>query len=101
MIRRPPRSTRTDTLLPYTTLFRAISPIDDDSSSAPEAAVCTLEEASSAAPVTSLAWLAVCSALEDICCATWRISPQEPMTPRTPAAGIGRAAWWEGECRHV
>src|SRR3546814_267335 len=25
MIRRPPRSTRTDTLFPYTTLFRAIS----------------------------------------------------------------------------
>src|SRR3546814_12352821 len=24
MIRRPPRSTRTDTLLPYTTLFRAV-----------------------------------------------------------------------------
>src|SRR3546814_13351448 len=27
MIRRPPRSTRTDTLLPYTTLFRS-SPLD-------------------------------------------------------------------------
>src|SRR3546814_11693861 len=26
MIRRPPRSTRTDTLSPYTTLFRSISP---------------------------------------------------------------------------
>src|SRR3546814_13174459 len=26
MIRRPPRSTRTDTLLPYTTLFRSIRP---------------------------------------------------------------------------
>src|SRR3546814_11195114 len=26
MIRRPPRSTRTDTLLPYTTLFRSPSP---------------------------------------------------------------------------
>src|SRR3546814_6020601 len=26
MIRRPPRSTRTDTLLPYTTLFRAARP---------------------------------------------------------------------------
>src|SRR3546814_18274563 len=26
MIRRPPRSTRTDTLFPYTTLFRASSP---------------------------------------------------------------------------
>src|SRR3546814_8363475 len=28
MIRRPPRSTRTDTLFPYTTLFR--SPLQDD-----------------------------------------------------------------------
>src|SRR3546814_13801305 len=27
MIRRPPRSTRTDTLFPYTTLFRSIDPI--------------------------------------------------------------------------
>src|SRR3546814_9521287 len=29
MIRRPPRSTRTDTLFPYTTLFRSPSPCDD------------------------------------------------------------------------
>src|SRR3546814_15045746 len=28
MIRRPPRSTRTDTLFPYTTLFRSASPTD-------------------------------------------------------------------------
>src|SRR3546814_2520605 len=28
MIRRPPRSTRTDTLFPYTTLFRSISDLD-------------------------------------------------------------------------
>src|SRR3546814_15500008 len=28
MIRRPPRSTRTDTLFPYTTLFRSISSAD-------------------------------------------------------------------------
>src|SRR3546814_12596609 len=27
MIRRPPRSTRTDTLFPYTTLFRSLAPI--------------------------------------------------------------------------
>src|SRR3546814_10882254 len=27
MIRRPPRSTRTDTLFPYTTLFRSISSV--------------------------------------------------------------------------
>src|SRR3546814_8819305 len=29
MIRRPPRSTRTDTLFPYTTLFRSDQPADD------------------------------------------------------------------------
>src|SRR3546814_20928226 len=29
MIRRPPRSTRTDTLFPYTTLFRSLPPPDD------------------------------------------------------------------------
>src|SRR3546814_13301089 len=27
MIRRPPRSTRTDTLVPYTTLFRSVEPV--------------------------------------------------------------------------
>src|SRR3546814_3731652 len=31
MIRRPPRSTRTDTLLPYTTLFRSRIPVDHPS----------------------------------------------------------------------
>src|SRR3546814_4054347 len=31
MIRRPPRSTRTDTLFPYTTLFRSQRAIDDRS----------------------------------------------------------------------
>src|SRR3546814_1777159 len=29
MIRRPPRSTRADTLFPYTTLFRSLSEIED------------------------------------------------------------------------
>src|SRR3546814_2393599 len=29
MIRRPPRSTRTDTLFPYTTLFRSLSDVGD------------------------------------------------------------------------
>src|SRR3546814_751223 len=31
MIRRPPRSTRTDTLFPYTTLFRSVFPCSGDS----------------------------------------------------------------------
>src|SRR3546814_18895461 len=30
MIRRPPRSTRTDTLFPYTTLFRSLEPLHQD-----------------------------------------------------------------------
>src|SRR3546814_10596810 len=30
MIRRPPRSTRTDTLFPYTTLFRSVSLVAND-----------------------------------------------------------------------
>src|SRR6056297_4196268 len=29
MIRRPPRSTRTDTLFPYTTLFRSVDPASE------------------------------------------------------------------------
>src|SRR3546814_5849449 len=32
MIRRPPRSTRTDTLFPYTTLFRSVAEADDQDS---------------------------------------------------------------------
>src|SRR3546814_5922754 len=32
MIRRPPRSTRTDTLFPYTTLFRSVHHLNNDHS---------------------------------------------------------------------
>src|SRR3546814_7352276 len=34
MLRRPPRSTRTDTLFPYTTLFRSDAPIDPEATGA-------------------------------------------------------------------
>src|SRR3546814_13948867 len=36
MIRRPPRSTRTDTLFPYTTLFRSPAPRDVHATDAPD-----------------------------------------------------------------
>src|SRR3546814_18048946 len=36
MIRRPPRSTRTDTLFPYTTLFRSFRPVRIEPRPAPE-----------------------------------------------------------------
>src|SRR3546814_19107565 len=38
MIRRPPRSTRTDTLVPYTTLFRSPARVADDPDSKRSAA---------------------------------------------------------------
>src|SRR3546814_6475340 len=37
MIRRPPRSTRTDTLFPYTTLFRSVNSWTEKSSAGPNA----------------------------------------------------------------
>src|SRR3546814_13163276 len=43
MIRRPPRSTRTDTLFPYTTLFR--SGVSLQVSAIPESSVATVAEA--------------------------------------------------------
>src|SRR3546814_16685175 len=38
MIRRPPGSTRTDTLFPYTTLFRSLGDVLDDREAQPGAA---------------------------------------------------------------
>src|SRR3546814_11733372 len=46
MIRRPPRSTRTDTLFPYTTLFRSILPVV-----LPQAAIDRLMEVAATDPV--------------------------------------------------
>src|SRR3546814_12692710 len=44
MIRRPPRSTRTDTLFPYTTLFRSAGQIDQVIVALPWAAEGRLQE---------------------------------------------------------
>src|SRR3546814_2856998 len=40
MLRRPPRSTRTDTLFPYTTLFRSIKPFVNAAASAVSSRSC-------------------------------------------------------------
>src|SRR3546814_16124704 len=52
MLRRPPRSTRTDTLFPYTTLFRSSSPA---SSRTAVASGCS-RRASSVTAVSSCGW---------------------------------------------
>src|SRR3546814_5858728 len=49
MIRRPPRSTRTDTLFPYTTLFRSTPPFGSINDGVRVLVVCGRDEASSAA----------------------------------------------------
>src|SRR3546814_7488708 len=48
MIRRPPRSTRTDTLFPYTTLFRS-----DTTDAAPSSSALQPEDAAADSPVAA------------------------------------------------
>src|SRR3546814_3234527 len=50
MIRRPPRSTRTDTLFPYTTLFRSV----------PRAPYCKLCKNAAYSPKSSNTWTRLC-----------------------------------------
>src|SRR3546814_18464818 len=56
MIRRPPRSTRTDTLFPYTTLFRSsqAAPIPKVSGLREEAAVTSLAQSTAHHPIREL-----------------------------------------------
>src|SRR3546814_16463794 len=56
MIRRPPRSTRTDTLFPYTTLFRSAT--EQVIGSAPDASKDDLDRAIAAARAAFPGWAA-------------------------------------------
>src|SRR3546814_20150486 len=69
MLRRPPRSTRTDTLLPYTTLFRSvltenIAILNHIAELVPEKALLPTE---GLARARALEWLAL-----RLCCKDWR-----------------------------
>src|SRR3546814_2107222 len=63
MIRRPPRSTRTDTLFPYTTLFR--SPASGDHGNTPSPISCAIG-ISSRSTVRSVRLYGSCSAANDV-----------------------------------
>src|SRR3546814_15066237 len=56
MIRRPPRSTRTDTLFPYTTLFRSVGTVAAGGSKAraDHVTIAGFEGGTGASPLTSL-----------------------------------------------
>src|SRR3546814_12904392 len=127
MIRRPPRSTRTDTLFPYTTLFRSWQPrrllcrprpvaerrVRNEKGSParkrgdplflrPESRKEAYCLASSIAPlaasVASLAAPAASAALSVAVAA----SPAASASAASPgAAEIGRASWWERVGQYV
>src|SRR3546814_18379947 len=44
MIRRPPRSTRTDTIFPYTTLFRSVDEVHELAGLAEDAKICWIND---------------------------------------------------------
>src|SRR3546814_3933162 len=54
MIRRPPRSTRTDTLFPYTTLFRSVAYLGPASTFSQEAVIKHFGAATSTQPHASI-----------------------------------------------
>src|SRR3546814_13356401 len=56
MIRRPPRSTRTDTLLPYTTLFRSVIGIPDEKWGETVKAVVVAKPGATADEADIIAW---------------------------------------------
>src|SRR3546814_9428060 len=56
MIRRPPRSTRTDTLFPYTTLFRSVRAADEGEGTAPSVGMVSAA-AHGSASILPISWM--------------------------------------------
>src|SRR3546814_7028027 len=89
MIRRPPRSTRTDTLFPYTTLFR--SPARTPSSSGSPSGESTAAACASADPRTD-AGSARAPACIALCDPHYLAVPHRlPLTPHEPARHPARS----------
>src|SRR3546814_20204379 len=100
MIRRPPRSTRTDTLFPYTTLFRSPEWKEDPAYVKPEARLDkipqifdTIEEWTKTK--TKLAVMAACNPLDIPC------GPILSMKELAEEPKIGRASCRERVCQYV
>src|SRR3546814_13337715 len=98
MIRRPPRSTRTDTLFPYTTLFRSIAAADlHRVSEAP-----ALEDMRQLDTETKLRLLAYCVASQ-ITSLSFHSDRDRQLAQIAGAAQIeiGRASCRERVCQYV
>src|SRR3546814_17323114 len=100
MIRRPPRSTRTDTLFPYATLFRAMRRsvvcIDALLCGKFVAAKLPCGTRAAAAPAGWLGRMTACVSSEDR-------APRRSARRELSSQGIeiGRAAWRERVCKYV
>src|SRR3546814_13547126 len=92
MIRRPPRSTRTDTLFPYTTLFRSTSRRACAARSNGEGRLSVT--ASSGRPTASAKPRKLPPALSVAEVITTPLALFHRTLRRRPAAEIGRASWW-------
>src|SRR3546814_9675502 len=113
MIRRPPRSTRTDTLFPYTTLFRSAASADGAAAAAPaveapsfdvvrveksgEAVIAGRAEPESEVTVTTQDGTTVGRARADSA-GTWAIVTEKPLGPGSHELGI-EAQDLEGDSR--
>src|SRR3546814_14670451 len=92
MIRRPPRSTRTDTLFPYTTLFRSVWSMGALPAYVGLVVLLILVELLGAVRGGSQRWLDL---------GPIRLQPSELMKPCIVLAKIGRASCRERVCQYV
>src|SRR3546814_20591327 len=99
MIRRPPRSTRTDTLFPYTTLFRsAAKPGTAPDMSAAARAESGLSARPAPAQKKGAASAKMAADGKDRIVAVHAGRNKRPWNPPQPNE-IGRASCWETECQ--
>src|SRR3546814_14405679 len=111
MIRRPPRSTRTDTLFPYTTLFRSVNVQGDEPLIDPEQINCVarlLQDmpdaaiATCATPIQQADALFNPSAVKVVCTLDGRaLYFSRAPIPWARDAQIGRASCRERVCQYV
>src|SRR3546814_20702471 len=98
MIRRPPRSTRTDTLFPYTTLFRSALTLK----SAIETAHATIHQVAQSQPqCAGMGTTIVVAALHDDRIAIAYVGDSRLYRLRHGALEIGRASCRERVCQYV
>src|SRR3546814_8836584 len=104
MIRRPPRSTRTDTLFPYTTLFRSADPVGAGLSARTRfrlARLCGLAQGSGPmniirllTAVAAVALLAACGSEREVTQYGSNPDLPEPERGLLPAMTIAKPAKW-------